>query len=172
MKWLFGKKKNTSNTNTVTSGVGNANKSKSKTSKPTSSLKKSKVSSGRPKFRPFSQARAYARGLKLKNETEWRKYSKSGKKPKDIPAKPNQSYKDSGWNGMGDWLGTGNIASNKIVFRSFKDARSYVHKLKLKSDSEWRKYCRSGKKPKDIPAKPDRTYLNKGWKGIADWVGK
>ena len=32
------------------------------------------------------------RGLGLKSETEWRAYCKSGKKPDDIPANPNQTY--------------------------------------------------------------------------------
>ena len=30
---------------------------------------------------------------------------KSGKKPADIPATPNQTYAEDGWTGIGDWLG-------------------------------------------------------------------
>ena len=30
--------------------------------------------------------------------------------PADIPANPNRTYKNNGWNGFGDWFGTGTIA--------------------------------------------------------------
>ena len=45
------------------------------------------------------------RGLGLKSADEWRAYCKSGKKPDDIPADPNQTYAKAGWAGYGDWLG-------------------------------------------------------------------
>ena len=49
------------------------------------------------------------------------------------------------------------VASFNREFRPFKKARAFVHKLKLKSVDEWRKYCKGelpGHKPKpdDIPA--------------------
>ena len=47
--------------------------------------------------------------LQIKNEAEWRKYSKSKDNPRDIPANPNVVYKKD-WKSMGDWLGTGYIA--------------------------------------------------------------
>ena len=61
------------------------------------------------KFRSFNQARKFARGLGLKSEKYWRLFSKSPGMPNDIPVTPNQVYRDKGWRGMGDWLGTGNI---------------------------------------------------------------
>ena len=45
-------------------------------------------------------------------------------------------------------------------------------KLNLKSNKEWRQYCKSGKKPVDIPSNPDATYKNQGWINWADWLGK
>jgi hypothetical protein len=32
--------------------------------------------------------------------------------------------------------------------------------------------CASGKKPDDIPDRPDIVYANSGWKGWADWLGE
>ena len=52
----------------------------------------------------------------------------------------------------------------------FEDAREFVHSLKLSSSAEWREYCKSGKKPKDIPYDPSRVYKNK-WRNIGDWLG-
>ena len=57
-------------------------------------------------FRPFKQARAYARSLGLKSGSEWRAFAKSGKLPVDIPADPYGTYRDKGWKGIKDWLGT------------------------------------------------------------------
>ena len=38
-------------------------------------------------------------------------------------------------------------------------------------EKEWKSYCKSGKKPNDVPATPWSTYKNKGWKGLADFLG-
>jgi hypothetical protein len=43
--------------------------------------------------------------------------------------------------------------------------------LGLKSGTEWNTYCRSGKKPNDIPATPALRYANAGWNGMSDWLG-
>jgi hypothetical protein len=34
----------------------------------------------------------------------------------------------------------------------------------------WERYCKSGKKPADIPERPDLVY-GKEWKGWVDWLG-
>ncbi len=132
-------------------------------------------------WRPFDRAREFVRGLELKSRTEWEKYCKGempekGTKPEDIPAYPNQTYRNNGWISMGDWLGTGRIATNLKKYCSFSNSRKFVHKLKLKNNIEWRKYCKGemtekGIKPDDISATPENTYKNKGWIGYGDWLG-
>jgi hypothetical protein len=111
------------------------------------------------------------RGLGLKSSTDWSDYCKSGKKAADIPVSPSQTYANDGWVGMGDWLGTGTVASFLRQYRSFKKARAFVRGLGLKSGTEWKEYCKSGKKPADIPAKPDNGYANDGWARMPDWLG-
>jgi hypothetical protein len=90
-------------------------------------------------YRTFEEARDYVHALGLKNKEEWSKYCKSGKKPKDIPANPREPYEKE-WLGWGDWLGTGAIANQKRQFRSFEQAKEYVHTLGLKSKEEWGEY--------------------------------
>ena len=51
-------------------------------------------------------------------------------------------------------------------WRKFEDARAFVRGLGLKSSAEWREYCKSGKKPADIPADPRRS-LRGSWLG---WI--
>ena len=48
-------------------------------------------------YLPFEKAREVARGLKLTSERQWREWSKSGKRPSDIPGAPHQAYRDAGW---------------------------------------------------------------------------
>jgi len=120
-------------------------------------------------FRDFESARKFVRSLGLKSQTEWKKYIKSGTKPNDIPSNPNKVYKKQ-WKGMGDWLGTGRIATLNMQFRDFESARKFVHSLGLKSATEWNVYAKSPHKPADIPSNPQNTY-KKQWKGMGDWVG-
>lgn len=122
-------------------------------------------------YRPFKEARKFVNSLILKNREEWRKYCRNGKKPDDIPAAPDRIYKNEGWKGMGDWLGTGTVAPFEREYRSFKEARLFIHALNLKNEFEWINYSKSGNKPNDIPSNPRRTYKNEGWKGMGDWIG-
>ena len=119
---------------------------------------------------PFEEARAFARSLNLKSQGEWRSYHKENK-PEGIPSAPNRTYKDKGWKGIGDWLGSGTIASKDIVFLSFEEARDFARSLNLKTQKDWAIYSRSGDKPYNIPAKPDNTYKESGWGGYGDWLG-
>ena len=73
---------------------------------------------------------------------------------------------------MGDWLGTGVIASRFINYRKYKETEKYVRVLKLKNVLDWNKYCKSGRKPNDIPNAPASYYKNKGWNGWAHFLGK
>jgi hypothetical protein len=42
----------------------------------------------------------------------------------------------------------------KARFLPFKEAREFVHSLGIKKRKEWQKWCKSVKKPKDIPSHP------------------
>ncbi len=117
-------------------------------------------------WRPFKDARAFVRGLKLKSLEEWKAYAKSEKRPRDIPASPNWVYADAGWAGSRDWLGT-----TERQWRSFKDARAFVRRIGLKNIKRWQTYCQSGKKPNDIPSNPQNTYSDSGWVNWRDWLG-
>ena len=132
-------------------------------------------------FRPFRNARSFARGLDLQTAEEWRdfcmgKLPEKGRLPDDIPVAPWSTYSDKGWTGIGDWLGTGTIANQKRVFLKFTTARSFIRSLGLKDQQEWVEFCkgnlkRIGVRPSNIPAQPHKTYANKGWAGLRDWLG-
>jgi hypothetical protein len=118
----------------------------------------------------FKNARSYVRKLKLKSSEEYVKHYRSDKLPDNIPKRPQRNYK-SKWKGWGDFLGTGFVAPSLRKYRSFKEVKSYVQKLKLKSSKGWVEHTKSERFPKDIPAHPRGTYKNKGWKGWEDFLG-
>ncbi len=132
-------------------------------------------------WRPFVEAREFARSLNLKSGAEWKRFSRGeipekGTLPEDIPARPSRTYRNVGWLGIGDWLGTGSIAYYLREYRPFEEARKFARSLNLKNQSEWRMFAQGempekGLLPKDIPAKPDNTYGDKGWAGVGDWLG-
>jgi hypothetical protein len=133
----------------------------------------------RGSWRSFQEARVFVQSLRLKSSTEWKRYCKgelSSKPPKpdDIPSSPSYQYKEQGWIGMGDWLGTGTVATYRRGFWPFKKARAFVRNLKLKSQREWNLYCKGEPpgKPDAIPTNPHRSYKDEGWNGIADWLGE
>ena len=117
-------------------------------------------------FRPFEEARDFARGLKFDTIEKWYKYCTSGNKPDDIPRHIEIFYKDKGFIGWYDFLGI-----KEKEYKSFEEAREFARKLGLKSLEEWKKYYKSGEKPDDIPLTADRFYKDKGWKSWADFLG-
>ncbi len=118
---------------------------------------------------PFEEARLIARDLGLNSFSQWREFSKSIKKPSDIPTSPNQVYNNEGWISWGDWLGTDVISTKYIEFTSFKEARKYARNLNLNTVEEW--YSLKSKRLNNIPSAPQRTYENKGWQGWGDFLG-
>ena len=97
-------------------------------------------------YRKFEGSREFVRRLGLKNQREWNKYRKSGRMPLDIPTNPNVIYKEAGWKGYGDWLGTMTVAPQCTKFLEFGQARAISRSLGLKNIAEWRSYCKSKKR--------------------------
>ncbi len=132
-------------------------------------------------WQPFTEARAWVRGLGLRNAKEWRGYCAGrleGKprKPSDVPSTPSQVYKDSGWVSWGDWLGTGTIALYNRTYRPFTEARAWARGLGLRDVKEWTHYGARGlqgkpPKPLDIPSQPSQVYREAGWVSWNDWLG-
>jgi predicted helicase len=132
-------------------------------------------------WRPFQEARAFVRILRLSGDSEWRRYCRGelthkGLKPSDIPAAPWETYVDLGWKSLGDWLGTGAIAPSLKKFRPYREARMFARTLGLKSATEWVAFCNGDlhhkiRRPVDIPTNPNVVYDEKGWKSWGDWLG-
>jgi len=123
------------------------------------------------KYRPYAEARAFVHALGLKSYKEWGKYSKSGKRPLDIPSNPRDAYKNSGWIDNYDWLGTIKNHLKPSEYRSYEDAKKFLHPMNFKNVEEWTQFCKSGNKPKDIPNSPRKIYDKNGWISWGDFLG-
>jgi hypothetical protein len=116
---------------------------------------------------PFMEARPVVRKLKLKSQKEWWAWSKSGKRPSNIPSDPSRKYRDAGWMSWPDWLGNG----KQYDMLSFVPARAIVRKLKMETYTDWKEWSKSGQRPSNIPAYPQQKYRDAGWISIQDWLG-
>ena len=68
----------------------------------------------------------------------------------------------------GDWFGTGTIATFNRKYLDFEAAELKSELLKLKGSDQWRRYLKFGRKPPEIPYRPDKVY-KQHWKGLGDW---
>ena len=121
-------------------------------------------------FLPFAEALAVARSLNLASSMEWKVWSKEGLRPRNVPCRPDNVYKDHGWQGWGHWLGTGNQKGQKKNFLPFDQALRAARQLRLVSEKEWRLWCRTGARPANMPACPDQVYVHDGWMGWVHWL--
>jgi len=129
-----------------------------------------KVSDWKKNWLPYSEAEKIIHDYKIKSEKEWRVFCKSGLKPDNIPSTPASAYKNKGWESMGKWLGTNYVTGKKREYLIYVEAKKFVHTLNLRSETEWRIYCKSGEKPVNIPTKPDR-FFKKEWQSWGVWLG-
>ena len=87
---------------------------------------------------------------------------------------PEGVFKNKGWINWSDFLGRKKLSNyEKRKHRwNFYKSRSFVRKLKIKSESEWRTYASSNNRPDYIPSNASKVYKNKGWKDWPDFLGK
>lgn len=128
-----------------------------------------KIANQKRKYRAFAEAREYVRQLGLNNREEWQAWIKSNENPSDIPSSPERAYKKD-WKGVGDWLGTGAVASQNRSFLSFEKSREFVSKLNLKNKDEFAEWAKSLNRPKNIHSLPSNKYKTE-WKGWTYFLG-
>ncbi len=125
---------------------------------------------GKPKkdFYTFNELKNIVRNSAIKTQIEFKQLKKQDPK---IPSQPEKSYK-SEWTNWGEFLGTKKIANQNREFISFQEAKKIITPLNLKSLSEFKVWCKSGKRPVEFPSNPNIKYKNQGWKGWDDFLGK
>lgn len=126
---------------------------------------------GNGKYKPFEEAREYVRGLSLKSQMEYAKWSNSNQRNYGVPGNPRKIYLNDGWLGWGDFLGTKIGFTGK--YKSKEEVIDYIVSLGVKSNKEWRliKKTEGFKLPVDVPAEPDNVYEDWSWTFVSGRFG-
>jgi len=133
------------------------------------------------KWRPFPEARVFARSLGILDLSDWGAYARGelkghkGVPPEDIPKAPWTVYRGEGWRGIRDFIGTDAGLPAEEGFLPFKSARRLARRLGFKSKTGWDAWCRGAHRgharcPGNLPQNPQRIYA-KAWRGWKDWLG-
>ncbi len=114
----------------------------------------------------YSKAKTFVKKLNLKSSMEWNEYSKSGKRPLEIPGNPSKIYKE--FKSFSDFLGFGGYVRNNKL--SFLKVKKLIRGKRFNSQHDW--YLFHDKMNfVNIPKMVERAY-KKEWKGWADFLGK
>jgi hypothetical protein len=120
---------------------------------------------------PFEAARCVVQSQNLKSGEDWKAFVRTKRHVSlRVPSEPARVYSDK-WQGMGDWLGTNRIATQRRVYWQFEAARAFVHTLNLQTVASWKEFTRDSIFPEGLPTNPAMAYKNKGWKTWGDWLG-
>jgi superfamily II DNA or RNA helicase len=116
-------------------------------------------------FWPFQRAHAYVLALGFTRVRQYTAWKQAGNKPDEIPSIPERIYEDN-WIDWPHWL-TGTPAPK---FYPFEIAREKVRALNLKTEKEFRLWCKQEGRDKAIPANPAAFY-GEEFEGLGDWLG-
>lgn len=119
-------------------------------------------------YLPWDEAKAFVQSEMIPSRGKYMEWFDANK-PKRLPKYPYRTYKE--WISWNDFLATNNVFSFPVAvkWRDIAEATKWVHELRLKTFAEWRDFCKEGKLPKDIPARPDLTYAT--WRSWPHWLG-
>jgi len=121
----------------------------------------------------FKTSRDYVLKLKIDNQKGWNEYCQSGKKPAKLHPSPSKKFKNKGWQGFGDFLGTERVANHERTYWSFKKAKKYMYDLNPRVGSKlknWKEFAKT-KRPLEIPSHPWAHYVKEGYTDLPDFVG-
>ena len=120
-------------------------------------------------YKSFEDAKKYVSKLGFTKRDEYIQWAKSLNRPKDMTGDPRSTYQDK-WISWGDWLGTNYVSTTQRSYREFKQAKEYVHSLKIKNQKAYLAWSRTANRPFDIPTAPARFYKDH-WVSWGDWLG-
>ena len=114
-----------------------------------------------PEIPTYIELRKIVRTKKISTQYKFNQMLKQGELPPNTPKYPDRFYKD--WKGWDEFL------HPTERFLPYSEAKRVMHTLNLRSSTEWREFCRAGKRPDNIPALPHRDYPD--FVSWADFLG-
>ncbi len=124
-------------------------------------------------YRPFEEAREWARAQGLKSKPDWLRLVAEKRLPGDIPADPRNAY-GKAFTSFGDFLGTGNLASSNYQWAPYAEAKSWARHHKVNTSQEWRdlaNFMKTAKQwPTNVPTNVALVYRSE-WEGWEEFLG-
>lgn len=119
----------------------------------------------------YHEMREIIQKYNIKSKTDFLKFTKSEKFPKNLPKQPVSYFKDN-WISWGDFLGTNRVQDNKAIekYISYEEAKLYIKSMNINSIKEWK--LNISNIPEFIPNRPERFYKKRGWISWVDFLGK
>ena len=114
----------------------------------------------------FEDAQKKAQAFGFKNR---RDYQARCKNIPGLPSNPDINYKDKGWKGWGDFLGTGRSPQVSEEILPFEEAREKAQEFGFKDRYH---YFAMYESIPELPRYPEIVYRNKGWTNWKDFLGK
>lgn len=120
---------------------------------------------------PFEEAREVCRAERIQSVKQYGKWHNLNK-PAGLPRRPDRAYKKE-WISWNDFLGNNTpFPVIRVKYRSFNEARAFAQSLNIHMRKEWFDICDQGKKPHDIPRRPDMIYRKKNeWISWGNFLG-
>ena len=78
----------------------------------------------------------------------------------NIPKKPESYYKEKGWKGYKDFIGSNHV-NPKQDYIDFSELKSFVKSKNIKTMKEF-EFWNKNEKPENIPLYPNNTYKRQG----------
>ncbi len=106
------------------------------------------------------EAKKVLKKARITSQNEFKKYIKENNLSLKIPYNPNSVYLENGWKGWGDFLGTGRIADHDKhkYWWSEKKIRLFLKRNSIKNFSQWKIFCKKGKRPQFIPYEISKAF--------------
>jgi len=118
----------------------------------------------------YNKAKEFIKKFNFKKSDDFYNFIKSKKFPEKIlPRYPGEVYKNKGWLGWGNFLGTGAIWKKNFI--SYNEAKKQVISKNIISKNDYSSKRKKLNLKNILPSEPQRTY-KKEWKGWDDFLGK
>lgn len=136
-------------------------------------IKKKKEEKKPRNFFSYEEAREIVYDEAISSAAMYRKWYKLNR-PYRLPFNPHTTYADK-WTSWNHFLRNNNKIifdkeRDKIYYRPYEEAKIYAQSLGLKVKTDWMAFCKSGKKAKDVPSRPDVIY-RKEWLSWKRFLG-
>ncbi len=119
----------------------------------------------------YENARSYVQRMGLRSKMDYLEWANSENRLANLPARPDQYYREFGWTSWGDFLGSQMSVAPIREYLPFVEARDYVRGLGFATLAEYKDWAESDQRPPEIPHDPGRFYEEKGWTSWRDFLG-